>query len=637
MSIECTNTTPISGHTSVLTNPIVDIDFSALLTQTDPLELAADRQTIIDITDQLNNILDVSDLSGYPTLDARFKQFPLTYTEVADYIITNNINTVNVLSAINGYTGTLNNAVLIETLDDLDFFYEANLGKSISEGLCGSFGNTLMELMGLFSLIDSTIAKLNGLKLDDFDLKKLAISKAQTLTLEEMKNKLLETIDKLIEKIEKKVRDAINKAIEDIATAIGKAGDKILAQLTKIENEIKDFFSKENIKKMKENFDKFIAEMIANFERPTLANVQNIMYILCNLTETIMAVLFAPANEVAEVTKVVEQEKKVLDAMDKIEQKKAEDAGAVRVTKEIAEEVKEEVTKNMNELTGDNNPNRYVEKVAKQTRRGTKFDDIVKYRQPGDLGYVDPSTGELSVPTNIDYVTSPTITAQETKAINAMSETGLGPGRMITWSDRVIDGDQWQKIDTSVLAKLLRISDQTGQKYELQQGVVTPTTRRNRNQATAVRRQGSAGYHHKYSGFAVELKVTEENRDKTIIAASRAGFTGIGVARDFLVLHVGNREGYVADTNDSRFKTEQQFGEGTTELIQYQTMMRKHREDGYRRKMEPDEGFRFFDKSTHVEKEENDGTFSFTDNNSILGVTLEETQPAPFSLFRPDN
>ena len=66
-------------------------------------------------------------------------------------------------------------------------------------------------------------------------------------------------------------------------------------------------------------------------------------------------------------------------------------------------------------------------------------------------------------------------------------------------------------------------------------------------------------------------------------------------------------------------------------------MMRKHREDGYRRKMEPDEAFRFYDKSTFKEEKQNDDTFSFTDNNSILGVTPEETQPAPFSLFRPED
>lgn len=633
MSIECSNTTPISGQTSVLTTPVGAIDFSVMLTTDDPLD-SVNRVQVIEITDKLNGLLPTIGLSQFPTLDARFRQFPLTYTEIADYIITNNINTVNVLSAINSYDGKLGNAVITSTLGDLDFHYNVNLGKSISEGVCGKFGNALAELLALFSMIDGAIDKLSGLKLDDFDLKKLSISKIQMLTLEEIKDKLLETIDELVEKIQKKVQDAVDKAIEDITTIIGNAGDKILTQLTKMRDEITDFFSDENIEQIRKNFDKFIGEMIAVFERPTLANVQLIMFKLCNLTETLMSILFGPADEIAEVAKVVEQEKKVLDAMEAKNALDARNAGATRVDKEVAEEVKEEVTNNMNRLTDDNNPNRYVVKEAKQTRRGTKYDDIVKYRQPGELGYVDPSTGTLSIPTNVDYVTSDSITAEETKSINAMSETGLGPGALISWSDTVIKGEQWQDIDNGVLARLLRISALTGEKYVLKQGVVKPNTRSSSRTAQRVRKQGSSMYHHKYSGFAVQLFVSESNRDKTIIAASRAGFSGIGVAKDYLALHVGNRDGEVANQDDARWPTEQTFAPGT-ELIKYQSMMRKHREDGYRRKMEPDESFRFYDKSTFKEEKQNDDTFSFTDNNSILGVPLEETQPAPFSLLRP--
>ena len=148
-------------------------------------------------------------------------------------------------------------------------------------------------------------------------------------------------------------------------------------------DEIADFFSDETIDQIRKNFDKFIGEMIAVFERPTLANVQLIMFKLCNLTETLMSILFGPADEIAEVAKVVEQEKKVLDAMEAKNALDAQNAGATRVSKEVAEEVKEEVTNNMNRLTDDNNPNRYVELVPKSTRRGTRYDEIVKYRQPG--------------------------------------------------------------------------------------------------------------------------------------------------------------------------------------------------------------------------------------------------------------
>ena len=632
MSIECSNTTPLSSQNTVTTAGVGPIDFSALLVR-DPID-QLDRETIVSITNSLNSILESVDLSDTPTLKARFDQFPLTVTEIADYILTNNIDTVDILNSIAVYDAqSLSNTVLTNTVSDLDFFYEENLGKTISEGLCGKFGNSLMELLAAFTMIDSAITKLNGLKLGDLDPKKLAISKLQMLTLEEIKDKLIETITDVVDRITKKIDDAIKKAIEDITTTIGNAGDKILTQLTKMKDEIQDFFSEENMKRIKDDLTAFISEMIGNFERPTLANVQLIMYQLCNLTETITAILFAPADEIAEVAKVVAQEKKVLDTVDKVEQQKAEKAGATRVEKEVAQEIKEDVTSTINDFASDNNPNRYVVRVPDETKaRSGFFKNEVRYRQPGELGYVDPSTGDLAIPTNVDYVTSPYITADETRSINAMSSEGIGPGPLVTFSTKVVDGKQWQGVANPVLAKLLRISHITGNKYTLRQGQVQTVGRGQANQAGKIRKQGSDGYHHKYSGFAVQLDITEENRDETIIAASRAGFTGIGVTKNYLLLHVGNREGFVATNNDPRFASIHQIAEAA-DIIQYEAMMNTHRKDGYRKRMEPAEEFRFFDKSTFKAEEEADGTFSFTDNNSILGVSTQEEEP--FSLLRP--
>lgn len=634
MSIECTNTTPISGQSSALTAPVGTIDFSALIAQPDPLD-QVDRATVVEITDKLNALLDVEDLSEYSTLQNRYDQFPLTYTEIADYVLTNNVNTVDILTSINKYDGAIGtDQVINQTLSDLDFHYEDNLGKTINEGLCGEFGNTLAELLNAFTLLDATIAKLNGLNLNDLDPKKAAIALAQKLKVEALKESLIKTIDKLIEKVEEKVRKAIDSAIEEITEIVGNPGEKILGMVTKMKKEIEDFFSSETVQRIKDNVEAFIAEMVAAFERPTLMNIQLIMHKICNFTETIMAILFGPADEIAEVAQVVKKEKQILDTQDKIEQKKAEDNGAIRVQKEVAEEKKQEVEAKINELALDNSPNRYVEQESYQSSRGTKQRDVVKYRQPGELGYIDPSTGTLSIPTNVDYVTSPHITADETKAINGMSESGLGPGRLITWSDKVIDGNQWQDLSNSVLAKLLRISNQTGDKYVLRQGKVATSSRGETNTYGKITKQGTAGYHHKFSGFSVQLDVTEDNRMKTIIAASRAGFTGIGVGRRYLKLHVGNREGYVADQNDIRWRQEDRFSPGT-ELIQLQAMMTTHRQDGYRKRMKQDDDFNILDKSTHKQEENNDGTFSFVDNNSISDIASQVEES--FSLLRPDN
>jgi hypothetical protein len=638
MSIECNNTTPLSSRVSELTAPTTFVDLGPLLSSTDPLS-DVNRRDIIEVTDRLNTVLPFLDLSNVETLSDRFGQFPLTYTEIADWTLNNSVDVPALKSALNAFTVVAGPDVNVSNaLEELDFYYNANLGKSISEGLCGKFGNALTELIGLFSLIDSTIAKLNSLKLSDFDLKKLSIAELQKKIVEEFREKILETIDKLIEKIKEKVKKAIKKAIEDIKNFISNPGQTILNQLTKIQKEIDDFFSEENIQAIKDRVEEFLTEMAAGFERLTLANVQLIMHKLCNFTEIIQRILFGPADEVAELAKVIDKENKVLDTVDAVAKKNAEEAGATRVDKEQAEAVKEQSANSVNTKALDNNPNRYVELVPRSTTRGTRFDEVVKYRQPGDLNYIDPSTGRLAIPTNVDYITSRTITPQEIEAINNLDpNTGLASG-LITFSDAVKSGKQYEDVANEVWSKLLRISHLTGEKYVLRQGAVKPAGGRGGVKARAeygkIRSQGSSGYHHRYSGYAVVLEVNDEQRENAIIAASRAGFTGIGVAKNFLRLNLGARDGTVATTDNPQFTQSERFTKDEAPI--YENMMKIHRIDGYRKKRKMDQDFRFFDPTTFKAEEKEDNTFSFTDNNDILGANVEDVTE-PFSLLRPDN
>ena len=638
MSIECNNTTPIASNATAITAPIGAIDFSALIAQPDPLE-QVDRATIVDITDRLNKSLSTMDLSGYPTLKDRFEQFPITYTEIADYALNNNVDTSAILTELKGYSVAMTQlpVTITDTLDDLDFYYEANLGKTISEGLCGTFGAILTELFAAFTLIDSTVQKLNALNLSDLDPKKLAISLAQKLKLEAIKDKLLETIDKLVEKIKKKIDKAVKKALDDIKTFVGNAGKSIHNQITKIKKEITDFFSKENMTRIKNDVQAFISEMISNFERPTLANIQLIMHQLCNFTEIIQRILFGPADELAELAKVIEKEQKVLVTTDKNEQQKAEKAGAVRVESEVAEEIQEEASESINANANDNNPNRYTVRVAVKNKRGqtSTFRNEVRYRQPGDLGYIDASTGQLAIPTNVDYITSSVLKQDEIDAINALSEDGIGPNSMITFTDTVKSRKEYEDVSNSVWSKLLRLSALTGEKYVLRQGCVKSNSRSSAKKKQDVRRQGSDAYHHKYSGFAVEIEVNDSIREKTIIAASRVGFTGISVGRTYIKLNLGSRDGSVATKSSVMFRETERFTSNEAAILE--PFMSTHRQDGYRKKRKSDNDFKFYDKSTFKNEEQNDGTFSFVDNNSILGVNTSDdsNEDTSFSLLRP--
>ena len=123
MSIECNNTTPlVSGFSSsALTTSSASlnglIDFSSLIDQTNPLDnLNIDRQSVVTITQKLNVFMNQDSLqtiasSAYPTLAAKLNQFPITYTEIADFILTNSVDTVSVISTLDQYRPNISDAV----------------------------------------------------------------------------------------------------------------------------------------------------------------------------------------------------------------------------------------------------------------------------------------------------------------------------------------------------------------------------------------------------------------------------------------------------------------------------------------------------------------------------------------------
>ena len=638
MSIECNNTTPIASRFSdLVVQPGQIIDLSAIISQTDPLDQVSNRSAVIDVTNRLNVILGIAGLSDkYPTLYNRFDQAPITYTEVADFVLQNNINTFPITTALSKYNKSSGpSSVLDSFLSDIDFHFNANLGIAITAGLCGQYQKILDILSAGLTLLDNTLTDLAGLKFPDLDISKLAISLGVKITLEEMKEKLLEAIDELVDKITKKIDDAIKEAIEDLGVMIGDAKTAIGRQIDKINTEITEFFSPENIKRIKDEVGAFITGMITNFERPTLENVGLIMFKLCNFTQILKDILFGPIDELNEIIQVTKQETKVLETQDAIEEKNAVDAGAIRIPKAIAEELKDESVEALNKSALDNNANRYTVRETVLNQRGQpSYKNVIKYRQPGELGYIDPSSGQLAIPTNVDYITLTVPTQDEIKAINARSKDGIGPGGLITFSDKVISDEEWKRVDSSVWMRLLRLSSLTGEKYVLKQGRAKGKNRANIRTAGKIRQQGQSAYHHKYSGFAVELFVPSDIREKTIIAASRVGFSGIAVGRSYLRLHVGARDGTVADQSNLRWVPSERFAENETPI--YNAMMRTHSIDGYRKKRKSNEDFRFFDKTTFKEEPSNSdgsGLPNFVDNTSITSQVEETT--VPFSLLRP--
>ena len=659
MSIQCDNTTPIASKAGSLTvgDAVFDsiFDLSSLITN-DPLS-QLDRGSVVSITDALNNVLGSEDLQAYPTLSERYSQFPLTYTEIADYMLTNNV-TVDILGELQAYSVPVGaSSSITGLLDDLDFHYNQNFGKTISEGLCGQFANALLDLAAAFSLLNSVVDKLNGLNLNDLDVQAKLQALAAKLKIDAITASIKEIITKLLEKVKRKVLQAVNSIIPQLKN-MGCASKALYRKVRRQIDQVNEFFSDANIKQIKDNVETFISEMVANFQRMTFNNIGAMLHSLCLFAERLQDILSGPGDKLNKIVEATAVELKALQNVGLINTKDAVDNGGARVS---------------------------------DAQRKEKIESA---REKLD-------------------VTDPCPTADEIEAISKISEDGLG--QYITFSKSVIDNKEWQDIDNSVWSKLLRITSQVNKGYEdvkqqesdeLAQfdtdgdgvisdkenpNIVTSSTRSGRSTGLVKTRlqPGDAGYvdlttvtdptlpdpnvvkvkakdrwdfvkkaggsllntflentiekvtdieitdfdgltrtlkpgdegytelkkeiqpdnyqvihgvkkktdvtsklggvsnHIHLTGFAVDIKVNDENRTSTIIAASKAGFSGIGVYKTFLHLDVGNRRSWIAGQDSVDIKQPEKFA--GTELSNYVDIMSKHDIDEYRKPRGDDE------------------------------------------------
>ena len=573
MSIECDNTTPLAGkagqtlgNNDALFNNIVDL--SSLIDDSDPFSnTGLNRGAIIDLTNGLNGLLGASDLSGFDTLKERYDQFPLTYTEIAAFAINNNEDANALLDGLNNFqegnggknTGSgggntvgpyvgysprnggldgsnanqLSDAFIGGLLGDLNFYYNQNLGASISAGACGEFGNAILKLLGVFTLLDTLDATLAKLNIKDLDPKKLAIQLAQKLKIQAIKEKIKETIKKLVEKIKRQVLKTINSIIPQLKN-MGCASKAFFKKIRKKIDQINEFFSEENLKRIGDEIDKFIGNMVANFQRLTLENALLLMHQLCRFTEQLQALLMGDANEVQRIAAITQKETAALQSAGLRATKKAVENGAIRVAPEERLKKREEVIKKNNE-------------EAKKSE----------------------------VPT--DFITDPCPTQEEIEIIKGISDEGLGDS--ITFSSSVVKNKEWQDVDNSVWSKLLRIVKQTDTKYEVTNGVKKKTS------TTAT--MGGTSNHIHLTGFAIDITVTDKNRDDTIIAASKAGFSGIGVYKTFLHLDVGTRRSWIAGEEGIDIASTEKFL--GSDLSDVRKIMDKHDTDGHRKKRDEEE------------------------------------------------
>jgi hypothetical protein len=492
------------------------------------------RENVVAITNKLNNIFVDADLSSFPTIQSKFQAFPITFAEVADYALTNSVDTDFILTEVNSFQPQIGfNNNLTQFLDGFDFHLDLNIGKSISEGTCAKFGNILATISGIFDMIDTAKATLDEINafLNDLDPQKLLASLKSKLTLEALREEIRKAIKKIIKKVRKEIDEAVAKIRVQLKD-LGCAAKPVIKKMNKQIQEAKKFTLAENIDRFIEKVEEFVTKFVSGFERVSFETLGLLMYKLCQFTELLHEFLHGPSKDLLKAAEVIAVEATVLKSMALENTRKAVKNGRLAQTDETIKKKKDDALKKINEDT--------------------------------DAQLSDPCP-----------------TADEVDLLMDLSDDGLGPN--IKFSKKVIENREWQKVDLGVWIKLIRLQSLTKETVTVNQGY-RPL------KGKGATKGSRSKFAHK-TPYAIDIDVTDKSREGTAIAASKVGFTGIGMNRSYLHLDLGARRAWISGKSGMESKVpkdEKLTGEDLTRLELVEEI---HEADAWR-------------KETYLEKKE---------------------------------
>ena len=427
--------------------------------------------------------------------------------------------------SLNILRGTLDpkNVILQNLLKDLDFGFAQNIGQNLTGSVCGAYNDVLSDLTKAFAVVNDGKELLSNVRnLLEKDVKKLAESIKQKGILETLLGLLKQIIQGAVLAAKGVALAAVGSVVV-LLKGLESAASAIMKKMNKVMRNINDYLKDATIQSIIADMEKLVVKMAESFERLTPENIANILFRLCEMARDLQSKLMEPALRLNRMANSIGREARAVRSVSASNTQQAVKYGAIRVSEE--------------------------ERQAKKKR------GIGKYQKAA------PSNREA------DYVAHPHPTESEISFISAVSESGLGGN--ITFSAEVLaegDGAGWSEIKDDVYSKLLRIVDQTGESYVVKQGYKVRKKKSGRNKQV-----GAIAMNSHHSGYSVDITITESNRDDTIVAASRAGFTGIGVYSGHLHLDLSARRGW-------------QEGYSGQRNVDIQALLDKHTIDGFKKK-----------------------------------------------------
>ena len=432
---------------------------------------------------------------------------------------------------INGIYGAVSNfrsglfkiipLAVYDLLNKLDFQSATNLGQKLSGGICGAYNDVLKKVSQFTQIVQTaknTMSEVQNLL--EKDLKKLAESVKQKGILQT----LLDILKKIIEgaiKVAQGVVIAALGSVYAIIKNIPSASKAVMKKVTKVARDIKNYMNDASVAKIIEDMEKLVVNLAAQFERLTPQNITNLMFRLCEMAKDLQAKLMAPAQDVNKFAQSLGSQSRAIASANAKNTQRAVKAGGIRISD--------------------------ADRKAKQKSSATALNSEAS-----------PSNTEAV------YVNEKDMTDSEMQALISIDESGIGG--IITFGPKLLEKDAlgkqvgWENVKTEVWQKLLRTAQQTGNKYTVNEGYVKP------KYSSLLKGKPKTPHN---TGYTIAIAVTPATRKDTIVAASRAGFTGISVYPSYIRLSLSNRRSHMSGLS----------GQEATEI---QELLDKHNIDGFK-------------------------------------------------------
>ena len=211
-------------------------------------------------------------------------------------------------------------------VDQFEFYNTENIANSISGGFCAAFQNPFGKLLKIISSIKAGVALLK--KLASFSLSDL-FGLIQAAALDAIKEKLASIVDKLKSIFMRQLNNLIGTVV-----GIANGSIATFDEASKRVQDVKDFFNDLTMEKVKNKIREFVDRAIAQFEELTPEAILLLLFRFCQFAEMIQTFLQSPVNFVKEYINNIARQTRAVQSMGSLQTQRAVLAGAMRMTPE---------------------------------------------------------------------------------------------------------------------------------------------------------------------------------------------------------------------------------------------------------------------------------------------------------------